>query len=134
MVAERRKTINDQSDIYSLKITEMTRTVGYGLAGLFLVFSLSNSEFAIGVMHRFKFGVAALSVIGCMVILLEYLQYKTAIRALDEAESFADDPSAGELFATKIAARITMYFKYKQYLALVGGSGFILLMALAVFM
>jgi hypothetical protein len=131
VIGDRRKEVNELRYYYSTKITELVRIVGVALAGLYIFFSISTSTFAVQVMAHFKLHVAGLSAIGCIVILLEYLQYWCAMKVVRIAINRADDPSIGGLYPrTKWMFLLDIFFQAKQVAAFLGTLGFIVLLGL----
>lgn len=131
-IAERRKEVIENRNYNSTKISELSRIVGVGLAGLYLLFSTSTSEFAVAAMSKFKWFVVVLSAVGTLVIVLEYIHYVLALKVVDEAADRADDPSVDLFPYTPIKALQYRIYQIKHRLALIGSIGFIALMVLTI--
>ena len=86
----RKKTAQDDKDFTSSKISEQVRVIGLGLAALTMYFLTSEFEFAKHVIKDYRLFVLAISAIGCLVVLCDYLQYLAGYRASDEATQNRD--------------------------------------------
>ena|ERR1700730_3010347 len=118
--AEELKHVLDEAKSASSRISETARYAGFGLASLVYVFATSESSFARYVMENYRGWVVLLSIMGCLTILLDYIQfifaYKLAHGALDRIRNNDEDL----LVSKKYYYIRSASFELKQWIA-VGG-------------
>ena len=130
--ARRKKKAQDDKDFTSSKISEQARTIGLGLAALTMFFLTSDSVFAKRVITDYRPWVLAVSAIGCLVVLCDYLQYLAGYRASDDAAKNEGDGYRYDVRSFHYRARRRL-FQAKNVLALAGSFGLIALILVAIF-
>jgi hypothetical protein len=132
-INERRKIVIEEFHYNSNKISELARIISIGLAGQYLLFSVSTAPFAKMIMEHYRWPVALLSVAGVAILVMEYIQYVLGLKLVDSASDVADDPSLGELYPDSSTKRWAFrIFKSKQYLTFASALAYVILLGITV--
>ena len=137
---ERRWTtvINDYN-LMSAKISDLSRYVGFSLAGTSIYFLMSDSSFAKYVVSHqyYRYGLLLTSFLGCLVIALDYAQYYAGLKLSETAFHNVDLKNEGGDFvalinhSSKLSMRRIRAFEWKSRVAFCGALVFIGLLILA---
>jgi len=101
VIDDKKKEIVSHIDYSATRIGELVRIIGFGLAGLYFVFSTSSSDFAQNVMLHYTWIVVSISICGCLAVLFEWFQYFLGRRMAYRAVPLARDPDPNKgLFPT----------------------------------
>jgi hypothetical protein len=120
---KRERQVLDELNYTASRISELARLVGLGLAGLFLFFATSSSEFAQDTMRSYPRWVLTLSAIGCLILALEYAQNLLAYLIADHAFDTLNQPRKSP-WRNSYAADAQRYaFWAKQLVTIVGVLG-----------
>jgi hypothetical protein len=126
---ETRKRFEEDYDFASARISDLARFIGFGLTALVLVLASSESEFAREMMARFKLAILGLSAVGCMIILLDYLQYVVGYEASQQVLTAIRHKKRpfNKAYLTKHRLRQAL-FRAKQGASVLGALGLIVLL------
>lgn len=117
--AIRREQVRSERKFFSNKLSELSRGIGFGLAALIYVFPISSSTFAQKILHDHHTWILVLSVLGGVIIILDYLQYVLGYFI----NFFADDrvPLAGDVYSDtpNLYGLAGLMFILKQIVAVV---------------
>jgi hypothetical protein len=128
-IESRRSRILEELSYSSSKISDLSRIVGFGLVGLIYVFSLSSSPIAQRILLGHWGWIFALSIIGAIVLFLDYLQslfsYIDNLNALNRIDDLDE-----KLYTSSITYRLrNLMFFLKQIIAFFGVIIFVVLLA-----
>jgi hypothetical protein len=128
-IKDRQKDVIDVVNFATTKISELVRIIGFSLAGLYFVFSTSASNFAQRVMSDYSHFVVAVSLLGCLTIVLDYVQYVLALKVGLLGAGRADNPLQASLFPEGPKKKLQRgAFYAKQVTAILGMLAFMFLM------
>jgi hypothetical protein len=129
----RRQKIQDDKDFTSARISESVRYIGFGLAAITMALLTSDASFPKRLISHFEGFVLFASALGCLAIVLDYLQYVCGYLASEDAGRNREGDYGYLTQSPSYKAR-RLLFVSKQIVAIVGAGIFIviLLTALAV--
>jgi hypothetical protein len=119
MSEEIRKRVLEEKFKSSSKISELCRYIGFGLAAVSFSILTSTSPYSIQLVKEYKPPLICSSIIGILVILLDYLQFLAKYICTNKAlQNKAKDYQYSDEWLLYKA--LHWCFNYKQILALLG--------------
>jgi hypothetical protein len=132
-VERNREYVSEQLSKASSRISELARPIGFGLTALIYVFATSDSNFAKAAMHAHSYWIGALSITGCVVLVLDYVQYLMAYEdSLDALKRINNMPDGPYVDSVKYWIR-DLAFKVKQLVAIGGTIAFGVFLVIMIF-
>jgi hypothetical protein len=123
----RRQKIQEDKDFTSARISESARYIGFGLAAATMAFLSSDASFPHKMSTRFGPFLLLAAALGCLTIVLDYLQYLFAYKSSEDAGRNKD---GGYLYLNQSSyyrAR-RWFFAGKQLSAFFGAAVFIVVL------
>lgn len=121
MTPEKRlENVRKEQDVYSGKVSETSKYIGYGLVAAAFSLLSRATEFSKG-MEPFADNLLVLSAIcGCITVSLDYLQMFMGWLAASQAANNKDDDYKQTVFGEKLKKVLNISFYSKQGVAFIG--------------
>ena len=74
-IAERKDRVQQDKDFTSARISDLSRYIGFGLAGVVFLLLTSSSDYAEAMVRNFQAPLVLSATLGCLTVLFDYLHY-----------------------------------------------------------